>query len=85
MCNVGLFFGRACTCAMDCIALSLQLWTLARSSTLSVAFDVLCVGLVMEVALGLGWFDVSVFCCVVPLLHCFLVLVSSVLVIPLIR
>ena len=69
---------------MDCIALNLQLWTLARSSTLFVAFNVLCVGLVMEVALGLGWFDVSVSCCV-PLLHCFLVPVSSVLVIPLIR
>ena len=36
----------------------------ARFSTLSVAFDVLCVGLVVEVALGLGWFDGSVFCCV---------------------
>ena len=40
----------------------------ARFSTLSVAFDVLCVGLVVEVALGLGWFDGSV-CCCVTLLH----------------
>ena len=59
-------------------------WTLARFYTLSVKFGVLCVGLVVEVAMVIGWSYGSVFCCVL-LLRSFFMFAPVVLVASLIR
>ena len=59
-------------------------WTLARFYDLSVKFGVLCVGLVVEVAMVIGWSYDSGFCCVL-LLRSFFMFAPVVLVASLIR